>query len=423
MQDKIVDLKYAKLHLIKTKKFRSINIKILLSQELKKEDITKRNFLTDYLILSTKKYKTKRMLALKIQELYSLYINAYTTRIGKNLITRFNMSLLNPKYTEENMLSESIDLLSEIIFNPNVKSNKFESKNFNVIKNNILTEIKTIKENPKTYANIRMFENMDYDMPYTYHGYGYLEDLNNIDPKNLYEYYKEFIYKSDVDIYIIGDFVEDEIIKLVREKLNFKTFKNHERDIYIKHSKLPKKIKTVVESDDFNQSKLSIGCKISNLTDFERKYVINLYSMILGGGFNSKFMSIIREKKSLAYYINSSVNKADNILLIQSGISDENFSLVVSNIKKIMKSIQKGEVSESELASVKMEYLSVLDESLDNIDSILENQIAADLLDLDDLETRRKEINKVLVEDIVNISKKIRIDTIYLLKGESHEKK
>ena len=363
------------------------------------------------------------MLALKIQELYSLYINAYTTRIGKNLITRFNMSLLNPKYTEENMLSESIDLLSEIIFNPNVKSNKFESKNFNVIKNNILTEIKTIKENPKTYANIRMFENMDYDMPYTYHGYGYLEDLNNIDPKNLYEYYKEFIYKSDVDIYIIGDFVEDEIIKLVREKLNFKTFKNHERDIYIKHSKLPKKIKTVVESDDFNQSKLSIGCKISNLTDFERKYVINLYSMILGGGFNSKFMSIIREKKSLAYYINSSVNKADNILLIQSGISDENFSLVVSNIKKIMKSIQKGEVSESELASVKMEYLSVLDESLDNIDSILENQIAADLLDLDDLETRRKEINKVLVEDIVNISKKIRIDTIYLLKGESHEKK
>ena len=41
MQDKIVDLKYAKLHLIKTKKFRSINIKILLSQELKKKILLK----------------------------------------------------------------------------------------------------------------------------------------------------------------------------------------------------------------------------------------------------------------------------------------------------------------------------------------------------------------------------------------------
>ena len=36
--------------------------------------------------------------------------------------------------------------------------------------------------------------------------------------------------------------------------------------------------------------------------------------MILGGGFNSKFMQEIREKKSLAYYIGSSVNKADNLL-------------------------------------------------------------------------------------------------------------
>ena len=66
MKEKIIDLKYGKLHLIKTKKFRSINIKVLLKDEIRKSDITKRNFLTDYLVLSTKKYKTRKTLALKI---------------------------------------------------------------------------------------------------------------------------------------------------------------------------------------------------------------------------------------------------------------------------------------------------------------------------------------------------------------------
>ena len=186
MNYKCIDLKYGKLHLIQTKKFRSINIKILLKDEIKKEDITKRNFLTDYLILTTKKYKTKKELALKIQELYSLYVSSYNTRVGSYLITRFNMSLLNPKYTEDSMLEESISLLHEIIFNPNVKNNQFDTKIFNILKHDILTEIETVKENPKLYSMIKMLENMDSSMPYAYHGYGYLEDLEQINEKNLY---------------------------------------------------------------------------------------------------------------------------------------------------------------------------------------------------------------------------------------------
>ena len=67
MESKCIDLKYAKLHLIKTKKFRSINIKVLIKDEIRKEEITKRNFLTDYLILTSKKYKTRKELALKVQ--------------------------------------------------------------------------------------------------------------------------------------------------------------------------------------------------------------------------------------------------------------------------------------------------------------------------------------------------------------------
>ena len=421
MKDTCIDLKYAKLHIIKTKKFRTINVKVVLRDEIKKEDITKRNFLTDYLVLTTKKYKTKKELALKTQELYSLYIGASNSRIGNYLVTTFNMSLLDPKYTESGMLEESFDLLHEIIFNPNVNNQEFDSKIFNSLKKEIEAGIKTIKENPQIYANIRMLENMDSNSPYSYQGFGYLEDLEKITTSNLYQYYKDFISKSIVDIYVIGDVTAKELSELVKAKLNFKTMKKEKKDVYIYHNKA-RRPKEIIEKENLNQSKLAIGVKLIDLNDFERKYVINMYNMILGGGFNSKFMQIIREKESLAYYINSKVNKSDNLIIIQSGISFQNYKKVINHIKNIMKRISKGEITDEELENVKMEYLTVLEEINDSIDNILENYISRDILNLDDFETRKEMIKKVTLDDIIKVSKKVYIDTIYLLKGELNEK-
>ena len=144
-----------------------------------------------------------------------------------------------------------------------------------------------------------------------------------------------------------------------------------------------------------------------------------MYNMILGGGFNSKFMQIIREENSLAYYINSSVNKADNLLIINSGISHENYDKVIKLVKKIMKNMDK-DVTQEELDRARTEYLSILEETYDNIDSIVENQIAANLLNLDEYEKRIEEINKVTIEDVKNINKKVHLDTIYFLKGDNH---
>ena len=81
------------------------------------------------------------------------------------------------------------------------------------------------------------------------------------------------------------------------------------------------------------------------------------------------------------------------------------------------------EVFEDELNDAKTEYISLLDEVYDNIDSILENYIATNLLNLDSLEKRRENIEKISLDDIKNISKKVKIDTIYLLEdgGEANE--
>ena len=81
------------------------------------------------------------------------------------------------------------------------------------------------------------------------------------------------------------------------------------------------------------------------------------------------------------------------------------------------------DVSLIELNDAKTEYISLLDEVYDNLDSILENYIATNLLNLDSLEKRKENINKITLDDIKNISKKVKIDTIYLLEdgGDTNE--
>ena len=418
MKEKTIDLKYGKLHMIKTSKFRTISVKVILKNKFKKEDITKSNFLMDYLTMSTKKYDSRRKLALKTQELYSLYIGAYTKRRGNFLMTKFSLSFLDPKYTESKMLDESFGLLHEVIFNPNVKNATFDNNLFDIIKKDLKTEIETLKENSKLYANTEMFSLLGDNKPYSYNGYGYLEDLEEITPKNLYEYYKEFIKVSDVDIYVAGDINYKEIEEIVRQKLNFKTIKKDKGDINLEEEKPTKKIKEIVVDSKFSQSKLAIGCKFYGLTEFEKRYVLNIYNLIFGGNFNSLLMSEIREKESLAYYINSTINKPDNTMLIQSGISFKNYKKTITLVKSIMKKMPKEEVSDELLDSAKVEYLSILDELEDNIEDIVEYNYLKDLMDLDDIETRREKIESITKKDIMQISKKVYIDTIYLLKGE-----
>lgn len=417
MQYKKTEVGPYNLHMIKTKRFKTVNMQIILSDEVKKEDITKRNFLSDILTYSSKKYKTKRDISIESQNLYAASIYSTSYRLGNYYNTDINLYFLNEKYSEENMTEKSLDFLSEIIFNPNVENNKFDSASFNVIKNNMHIQIESVKEDTRKYSMIRMLENMSKDAPYSYHGFGYLEDLDKITEENLYEYYKELLRKCSIDIFVIGDIDFTKMEKLIKEKFKFNVFKKKRNSPILYHNSIRTRPKTIIEKDSINQSKLAIGCKMKDLTDFEKNYVLTLYNIILGGGSESLLFQNVREKNSLCYYVSSASNKVDNLLIISSGISKENFKKVLSLIKKEMKNIGSGNFPDEMIEKAKIRYNSIIDEIYDYPNQIISAYYASEVLKVDFPEVRKKKIMEVTKEDIVSLSKKIKMDTIYLLEG------
>lgn len=421
MEYKILDKKAYKLHFIKTDRFKTITIRVVLRNKIEKEKIALRNFLMDILTFSTENYPTRKELVECSQDLYSVNIYSRAYRIGKQNSMNFFVNFLNEKYTEEGMLEESIKFLAEILFHPNTKNKSFDKDSFQVIKNTMQASLKTIKDNSKRYSLIRMLEEMSEDAPYSYREYGYQEDFDKITEESLYEYYKEVIKNSYADIYVLGNFDDKQMEEYMDKYMHFNTLKKEDKEIEIKHENYRKKPQTVKEKDHFNQSKLSIGCKLLDLTPREKNYVLTLYNIILGGSADSKFFKNIREKHSICYYINSTPKKLDNLLLIRSGISKERFDEAIKLIKNEIQDMEKGNFTEKEIDAAKSLYLTSLEESYDNDEAIIDMYLAKDLTGIGDIEERKQEIMTVTKDEIIEVAKKVHMDTIYLLEGDMED--
>ena len=406
-----------RLHMIKTKKFKTVSVKVIFSTTVKKEEITIRNFLADILTYSTSKYKTHKEMTIALQDLYAMNIFSNCYRIGKFYNTDISASFLNEKYTEEGMFEKSIKTLSEIIFNPNVTNKEFDGSSFDIIKRMSFNQIEGIKENTRKLSLIKMLENMGKDEIYSYHSFGYIDDLDKITPSNLYTAYKNLLEKSKIDIFVLGDIDFNVTKKIIEENFKFNTLKKKKEEFIIYHNKFRKTPKKIKEEFKISQSKLSIGCKIGYINDFDRNYVLPLYSIILGGGSDSKLFKEVRENNSLCYYISASANKLDSILFITSGISSNNFDKTVKLTKKAMKDMKKGDFTEDDIEKAKIQYITMLEELKENPFQIISSYYSMEMLNYESIEEREKKIMAVNHEQIKELSSKIYIDTIYLLKG------
>jgi len=408
------------IHIIKTDVFKTVTLEINFLRKIKKEEITTRNFLSEILVQSSKNYPTKRLLALKSNDLYGANISTQNGRIGNFADLSFSLQFLNEKYTEVGMQKKTIEFFFDTIFNPNIQDNKFDLKSFNIVKEAIKAEIKSVKDNMTKYALIKMLEKMGKEEPYAYIGFGYLDDLENITTENLYEYYKDVLRSDKVDIFVVGDVDTEEIVSLINENLKINTVKKDIGNPVIEHDKIRSRLSKVSEWENIIQSKLNIGCKLKNLSEFERKYVLLVYNEILGGSSESKLFKNVREKNSLVYYVNSVLKIYDNLLMIYCGLNKKDSDKALNIIKKEMTNMKKGDILDTEIKVAKEGIITSMNTITDSPARIIGLYFSKELTSGDDINKRIEMINKVTKEDIISLANKIKIDTVYLMYGEDN---
>lgn len=415
------------LHIIKTDKFKTITMKVNFKRKLEKSEITYRNMLVNILGESTKEYPNKRLLDIACEDLYSLRYCVSSYISGNYNIMGFDITFLNEKYTESGYLDKSVKFLANMIFKPNTEKKRnivsFKEDNYNMALNYLKDNIETLKEDTFNYSKIRMYENMEPDSKISYRGMGYLEDLEELTSKKLYDYYENVLNSDIIDIFVIGDVNTTSIKKSIEKNFSFlKTLKKPTESHFLEpaHKRLiPQNIK---EAMDVNQSKLCIGCKIDHMTDFEKRYVLNVYSYILGGGTNSKLFQEVREKNSLCYYIGTSSQPLTSTLMIYAGINKDDYKKANTLIKQEFTNMKKGKFLDSDIIEAKITYINSLKEMEDSPISLINLYAGIEYLGGHTIDERFININKVTKKDVMKLASKIHMDTIYLLEGDKNDK-
>ena len=406
------------LHFIKTNKFKTISVDVNFYREIKEDEITKRNLLKMILLDSNNDYKTERELIIESERLYDIKISSGISRIGKFSDLSFQTKFLNEKYTEADMNKESIIFFLSLIFDPYVKEGRFI--NIDKQKNRLYQEINSLKDNKIKYSMLKLMEKIK-DKPYSYNPYGQKEDLDDITGKELYDYYKKVISEDQIDIFVLGDFSSNEMKEIFKEYFKVNTFKKENKNLIIPELVPRKRIVKYHEYDKVSQSQLVLLCSLNNLTDFERKYTIKLYNEILGGSSSSVLFSRVREDKGYCYYINSGVKAYDNILLINSGVEKKNIEPAIKLIRRCLKDINNGKVSDELIESSRNTILSSIKASSDTPMGIINTALSRVLVGSDDMEERINNFSKITKEDIIKVSKKVSLHTILTLEDKEEE--
>ena len=421
MNYKITDIKEGiKLHTINTNKFKTNIIAVFLTIPISRENVTYNALLSSILRRGSKTMPTQEQISKELEEMYGASFDCGLDKTGDNHIIKFYLETINDNYlpqNDENMLKTSIEKLLDIVCNPVIENDGFKIDYLEQEKENIKQIIEGKKDNKARYAMTRCVEEMYKNEPYGLYKYGYVEDLEKIDAKNLYTYYQKLMNECKIDIFISGNLTQDaeSIIKQNENIVNLP-----ERNPQYCKSKIENKekveAKTVTESMEVTQGKLVIGLDV-NLKEENEKYYALMYNSILGGTANSKLFQNVREKESLAYVASSSYLRYKSNIFINCGIEIKNYEKALNKIKEQLEDIKNGNFTDEDMENSKKTIISTIKSIDDEQDTEITYFLGQELTDnKTTLEEYMQAVQGVTKDNVVDIANRVNINTIYFLK-------
>lgn len=408
----IYDNKNIPTHFIKTDKFKTNTISIRFASEVDRARITERVLLPSILYSGCKKYDSKRKINLLMEKMYDSSVSFSMSKLGLSSVITVTVSFVSDKYLQEPMIDEIVTFLNDIVFDPYVENGSFRENKVNEEKRLLIEYFDSIKDDKTEYALMQMKDMMYADEQFGISPIGYVEDLDAIDGKSLYEEYQRMIQTDSAEIVVTGDFENLDFLKDIQLSTNYKV-------AVLDEPKKAKILREVTETAVLNQAKLNLGFRTGITHDSDDYYHMVVANAILGSAPNNLLFETVREKHSLCYYIRSSFVPFNGAMYVYSGVNDNNIILASELIMKEIKNLQEGAFEEDLLVNAKKVLVNDLLESLDRQSAIagrvyIYNQVGKTF----DLHEVIENINSVTKSEVMEVAKKIELEIKYALSNK-----
>ena len=403
---------------ITDKRYKKNLISVAFSTQLSEDTATENVIVPVLLTKCNSKLPTYKAFNNKMSRLYASGIGGTAGRQYDLQTISFGAYYLDDIYalSGEKMTGIMTDILIDCLTSPVTENGVFSEKFVELEKKTVIDNIETAINDKRSYAIERAMKTICKGEPASVFSYGTVEKAKLITPDSAYKAYRRMLETMPCEIICTGcsDF------EGVAEKFAAAFEKVGRHDIEnttIALSPVKTQTEEVTERLTVNQSKLVLGFKSHSDDDA----ALVLLQKIFGGTTSSKLFRNVREKMSLCYYCSAARNDLKGIMLVNSGVENENIEKTKEAVIDQLEEIKNGNFTNEDInfaeMAIKNDFKSVAD-SAGNVSNWY-----FDCIRKNDIVTPEEKLGRYLgvsKERIIAAAKSMVLDSVYVLTGNEN---
>ena len=403
---------------ITDKRYKKNLISVAFSTQLSEDTATENVIVPVLLTKCNSKLPTYKAFNNKMSRLYASGIGGTAGRQYDLQTISFGAYYLDDIYalSGEKMTGIMTDILIDCLTSPVTENGVFSEKFVELEKKTVIDNIETAINDKRSYAIERAMKTICKGEPASVCSYGTVEKAKLITPDSAYKAYRRMLETMPCEIICTGCSDFDG----VPEKFAAAFEKAGRHDIEnttIALSPVKTQTEEVTERLTVNQSKLVLGFKSHSDDDA----ALVLLQKIFGGTTSSKLFRNVREKMSLCYYCSAARNDLKGIMLVNSGVENENIEKTKEAVIDQLEEIKNGNFTNEDInfaeMAIKNDFKSVAD-SAGNVSNWY-----FDCIRKNDIVTPEEKLGRYLgvsKERIIAAAKSMVLDSVYVLTGNEN---
>ena len=403
---------------ITDKRYKKNLISVAFSTQLSEDTATENVIVPVLLTKCNSKLPTYKAFNNKMSRLYASGIGGTAGRQYDLQTISFGAYYLDDIYalSGEKMTGIMTDILIDCLTSPVTENGVFSEKFVELEKKTVIDNIETAINDKRSYAIERAMKTICKGEPASVCSYGTVEKAKLITSDSAYKAYRRMLETMPCDIICTGCSDFDGVAE--KFAAAFEKIGRHDiENTTIALSPVKTQTEEVTERLTVNQSKLVLGFKSHSDDDA----ALVLLQKIFGGTTSSKLFRNVREKMSLCYYCSAARNDLKGIMLVNSGVENENIEKTKEAVIDQLEEIKNGNFTNEDInfaeMAIKNDFKSVAD-SAGNVSNWY-----FDCIRKNDIVTPEEKLGRYLgvsKERIIAAAKSMVLDSVYVLTGNEN---
>lgn len=403
---------------ITDKRYKKDLISVAFSTQLSEDTATENVIVPVLLTKCNSKLPTYKAFNNKMSRLYASGIGGTAGRQYDLQTISFGAYYLDDIYalSGEKMTGIMTDILIDCLTSPVTENGVFSEKFVELEKKTVIDNIETAINDKRSYAIERAMKTICKGEPASVCSYGTVEKAKLITSDSAYKAYRRMLETMPCEIICTGCSDFDGVAE--KFAAAFEKIGRHDiENTTIALSPVKTQTEEVTERLTVNQSKLVLGFKSHSDDDA----ALVLLQKIFGGTTSSKLFRNVREKMSLCYYCSAARNDLKGIMLVNSGVENENIEKTKEAVIDQLEEIKNGNFTNEDInfaeMAIKNDFKSVAD-SAGNVSNWY-----FDCIRKNDIVTPEEKLGRYLgvsKERIIAAAKSMVLDSVYVLTGNEN---